>query len=154
MTGFHNRFIRGAVLCSLVFSLLVSCDKTSGGDEYKPVPYMEWGAGMPAVKAYMSRYTLEKEDADNLYYKGWDKQKSISYHFEDGGLITSLVMFRSDSMEKSAIDAMMGGYENIGEFDGAQIYVSDELDAVGTVETVLSGGVSYYAVGWTRKSVE
>ena len=137
MAGFHNRFIRGAVLCSLVFSLLVSCDKTSGGDEYKPVPSMEWGAG-----------------TDNLYYKGWDKQKSISYHFEDGGLITSLVMFRSDSMEKSAIDAMMGGYENIGEFDGAQIYVSDELDAVGTVETVLSGGVSYYAVGWTRKSVE
>lgn len=154
MDRFNAYRLTWLLLPAVLLLMAVSCSKTAVGGSARHIPCIEWGADLETVKEYMSAYVLVSEGPDFLYYKGKGQEKSISYHFIDGQLCASLNMYLEDSVDKSYLESMWGGYECLGELDGASIYVNEGLNAIAAVEPVVSGSERYYAVGWTRKNME
>lgn len=60
-------------------------------------PCLKWGASKSTVKNFMSGYTLQSEDNDNIIYKGKYREALTGYMFKSGGLyLSTVVLFTSD----------------------------------------------------------
>lgn len=84
-------------------------------------PCLQWGADMQTVKEYMDGFVLEKETSSELHYVGQDTEKTISYHFIDGNLNTSVIILDEDMVKSNLATTIYKGY--INEEDDQQIFI-------------------------------
>lgn len=92
-------------------------------------PLLDWGCSQSAVESYMAGY--EKDDnatSSQVIYKGRDKEKTITYNFENGKLSQVIV----------AVDCSLVSKDEMAGFRGERyLYITSDYnkDFYATIDT-------------------
>ena len=110
-------------------------------------PCLKWGASKSTVKSFMSGYTLQSEDDENIFYKGKYREALTGYMFRSGGLYISTVVLFTSSVGTDELAAFLNERYVYVTQNSSEYYFAyatpDEKNVVVLQLTTISSEVVY-----------
>lgn len=110
-------------------------------------PCLKWGASKSTVKSFMSGYTLQSEDDDNIFYQGKYREALTGYMFRSGGLYISTVVLFTSSVSTDELAAFLNERYVYVTQNSSEYYFAyatpDEKNVVVLQLTTISSQVVY-----------
>lgn len=140
---------------SLMLLGVILMNSSCNNEEIEPTfnfykPCLKWGTDIQSVKEHMNGFELYKETSSELHYVGGETEKTISYHFIEGKLNTSVVVLNEYMVKDSPANTIYKGYKN--EDGDLQTFINIENNTMGYTKIHTIDEEKYIVVSWTEVS--
>lgn len=108
----------------------------------------KWGASKPEVMDYMKNFEMNAMENGYLCYNGKNGTQTISYQFQNEGLLASLLLIPEENISLDELKSSFDDYKYLGEKKGLDIYVSTATNEMVTIGRKERGEHTYFAVGY------